>query len=38
VTVTCGFQPSVVRVPINLFFQRIEDAQPWIGSKTGYWN
>src|SRR5581483_3907172 len=31
VTVTCGFQPRVVRVAIDFFLKRVEDADPRIG-------
>src|ERR1700680_4741688 len=30
VTVASGLQPGVVRMPIDLFFQRVKDAQPRI--------
>src|SRR5580704_6673648 len=34
VTVAGGLQPGVVGVPVDLFFQRVKDAQPRIGSKS----
>src|SRR5438105_5113327 len=33
-----GFQPGVIGVPVNLFFQRIQDAQPRIGNYAWTWN
>ena len=37
-TVLGGFQPSVVRMPVDLFFQRIQNAQPRIGGEARAWN
>src|SRR5579863_1127659 len=33
-TVAGGLQPGVVGMPIDLFFQRVKNAQPRIGSKS----
>ena len=34
VTVAGGLQPGIVGMPVDLFFQRVKDAQPRIGSKS----
>src|SRR6202047_889434 len=31
-------QPGVVGMPVDLFFQRVQDAQPRIGGKARAWN
>src|SRR5271169_6579834 len=33
-TVAGGLQPGVVGMPVDLFFQRVKNAQPRIGSKS----
>ena len=33
VTVAGRLEPRVVGVPVDLFFQRIENARPWVGSE-----
>src|SRR5437016_6226780 len=32
------FQPGVIGVPVNLFFERIQDAQPRVGNYAWTWN
>ena len=38
VTVASGFQPGVVRMAVDLFFERIQNAHPRIRSKRRSWN
>src|SRR5579863_4043601 len=33
-TVAGGLQPGIVGMPVDLFFQRVKNAQPRIGSKS----
>src|SRR5580693_1995246 len=33
-----GLQPGVVRMPVDLFFQRVQNAQPRIGGEARAWN
>ena len=32
--VASGLEPSVIGVPINFLFQRIENARPWVGGES----
>src|SRR5208283_4937489 len=37
-TVACGFQPRVIGMPVNLFFQRVKNAHPRIWGESCAWN
>src|SRR5437868_16264 len=38
VAIAGGLQPGVIRMAVDLFFQRIQNAQPRIGRKAWAWN